>query len=25
LVADLNLDHEQRKLLDEFLKEQGEL
>ena len=24
LVAELNLDHEQRKLLDEFLKEQGE-
>ena len=24
LVEDLNLDHEQRKLLDEFLKEQGE-
>ncbi len=24
LVADLNLDHEQRELLDEFLKEQGE-
>lgn len=24
LVADLNLDHEQQKLLDEYLKEQGE-